>query len=135
LNQSRESLVEAFRRQNSEKRFDVIIDYVWGPPTEALLAAITAREFGTSNSETRLVQVGESAAPTMELPAAALRSVALVLMGTAGIPPLDVLSGALNQVFAHAAKGDLRIETEQLPLSELESAWNRPTSRRIVFCL
>jgi NADPH:quinone reductase-like Zn-dependent oxidoreductase len=134
LNQSRASLVEAFRRQNLEKRFDVIIDYVWGPPTEALLAAITAREFEASNCETRLVQVGESAAPTIELPAAALRSVALSLMGTAGIPPMHVLSGALNQVFAHATKGDLHIETEQLPLSELESAWNRPTSRRIVFC-
>jgi NADPH:quinone reductase-like Zn-dependent oxidoreductase len=134
LNQSRESLVEAFRRQNLEKRLDVIIDYLWGPPTEALLAAITAGEFRASNSETRLVQVGESAAPTIGLPAAALRSVALILMGTAGIPPMDVLSSALNQVFAHAAKGDLSIETEQLPLSELESAWNRPTSRRIVFC-
>jgi NADPH:quinone reductase-like Zn-dependent oxidoreductase len=134
LNQPGESLVEAFRRQNSEKRFDVIIDYVWGPPTEAFLAAITAHEFSANNSETRLVQVGESAAPTIQLPASALRSVALTLMGSAGIPPMDVLSGALNQVFAHAAKGDLHIETEQLPLSELESAWQRPTSRRIVFC-
>ena len=134
LNQPRESLVEAFRRQNSEKRFDVIIDYVWGPPTEALLAAITAREFGSSDSETRLVQVGESAAPSIQLSAAALRSVALTLMGTAGIPPMHVLSGALNQVLAHAAKGDLRIETEQLPLSALEAAWQCPTSRRIVFC-
>jgi NADPH:quinone reductase-like Zn-dependent oxidoreductase len=134
LNQPRESLIEAFRRQNSEKRFDVIIDYLWGPPTEALLAAITAREFSASNSETRLVQVGESAAASIQLPAAALRSIALILMGTAGIPPMDVLSTALNQVFAHAVKGDLRIETEQLRLSELETAWNRPTSRRIVFC-
>jgi NADPH:quinone reductase-like Zn-dependent oxidoreductase len=134
LNQPRESLVEAFRRQNSEKRFDVIIDYVWGPPSEALLAAITAREFASSDSETRLVQVGESAAPSIQLSAAALRSVALTLMGTAGIPPMDVLSGALNQVFAHAAKGDLQIETEQFPLSALEAAWQCPTSRRIVFC-
>lgn len=134
LNQSQGELINAFRRQISEKRFDVIIDYVWGPPTEALLTAITAREFAASNSETRLVQVGESAGPTIQLPAAVLRSVALTLMGTAGIPSMDVLSGAMNQVFAHAAKGDLRIETEQLPLSELESAWDRPTSRRIVFC-
>ena len=134
LNQPRESLVEDFRRQNSEKRFDVIIDYVWGPPTEALLAAITAHEFGANNSEMRLVQVGESAAQSIQLPAAALRSVALTLMGTAGVPPMDVLSGALNQVFSCAAKGDLRIETEQLPLAELEAVWNRPTSQRIVFC-
>lgn len=134
LNQSQESLAEAFRLQNREKRFDVILDYVWGAPTEAVLAAITAQEFAASGSEMRLVQAGESAGPTIQLSAAALRSTALTLMGTAGIPPMEVLSAALTQVFARAAEGRLRIETEQLPLSELEAAWSRPsTLRRLVF--
>src|SRR5262249_18805341 len=105
FNQPRESLTAAFRRENSEKRFDVIIDYVWGAPTEILLAALTAHEFAAGTSETRLVQVGESAAPTIQLPAAALRSTALTLMGTAGVPAMNVLSAALTQVFDHAARG------------------------------
>jgi hypothetical protein len=80
------------------------------------------------------VQVGDSAAPTIQLPAAVLRSTALSLTGTAGVPAMDVLSAALTQVLDHAAKGHLRIATEQLPLSELEAAWGRPsTSRRLVF--
>jgi hypothetical protein len=55
-------------------------------------------------------------------------------MGTAGIPAMEVLSAALTQILDHAAGGRLRIETEQLPLSELEEAWSRPaTSRRLVF--
>jgi hypothetical protein len=41
----------------------VIIDYLWGPPTEALLTAITGTEFAVAGSETRLVEVGESAGP------------------------------------------------------------------------
>src|SRR5262249_43198097 len=58
LDQPREVLIEALRRQNSARRFDVVIDYVWGPPLEALLAAITTHEFAAGGSETRIVQVG-----------------------------------------------------------------------------
>jgi NADPH2:quinone reductase len=134
LNQPREDLVAAFRRQNSEKRFDVILDYLWGRPTEALLDALAVQEFADNGSETRLVQVGESAAPAIQLRAAVLRSVAITIVGTAGIPPMDVLTGALHQVFNYAAEGRLRIETEQLPFSQIESAWNRTVSaRRLVF--
>ena len=80
------------------------------------------------------MQVGESAAPTIQLGAAALRSTALTLMGTAGIPAMDVLSAALTQVLGLAGNAQLRIETEQLPLSEVEAAWGRPaSSRRLVF--
>ena len=128
LHQPHDSLVAAFRQQNAEKRFDVIIDYVWGPPTEALLAAITTHEFAPASSEARLVQVGESAAPTINLPAAVLRSTALTILGTAGIPPMDVLTGAFHHVLTHAAQGRLRIDTESLPLAEVESVWARPTS-------
>src|SRR5467141_5262683 len=34
-------LIEAFRREAAQNRFDVVIDYLWGQPTEALLSAIT----------------------------------------------------------------------------------------------
>jgi NADPH2:quinone reductase len=136
LNLPREELVAALRRHNTERRFDLIIDYVWGSPTEALLEALTAHEFAPVGSETRLVQVGESAAPQIQLSAAVLRSTALTIMGTAGIPPMDVLTGTLQQVLASAAEGKLRIETEQVPLAEVEAAWQRPqssSSPRLVF--
>jgi NADPH2:quinone reductase len=133
LNQSHDSLVAAFRRQNAEKPFDVILDYVWGPPAEALLAAITTPEFAVIRNEARLVQVGESAASTINLPAAVLRSTALTILGTAGIPPMDLLTGALHHVLTHAAQGRIRIDTEKLPLAQVESAWRRPaTSPRLV---
>ena len=62
-----------------------------------------------------------------------LRSTALTILGTAGIPPRDVLVDALQQVMAHAASGELRIETERVPLADIENAWERDQQgRRLV---
>jgi NADPH2:quinone reductase len=118
-------LSEAFVREAGQSGFQVVIDYVWGRPAEAFLAAITRREFAAIQSETRLVQVGESAGATITFPAAVLRSTPLMLIGTAGIPARDVLVEAFQQVMAYAAKGELQIDTERVPLADIESAWQR----------
>lgn len=123
-------LSEAFLREAGQSGFQVVIDYVWGRPAEAFLAAITRKEFAAIKSETRFVQVGESAAPTISLPAAVLRSTALTILGTAGIPPREVLRDAFRQVMAHAAKGELHIDTERVPLADIEKAWPRDHSGR-----
>jgi NADPH2:quinone reductase len=126
LNQPEADLRKAFSQEAGEAGFNVVIDYVWGRPTEILLSAITRPEFAVVNSETRLVQVGESAGPTIALPAAVLRSTALTILGTAGIPSRDVLVAAMQQVLDWGAKGTLRIETDQVPLADIEQAWQRP---------
>jgi NADPH2:quinone reductase len=131
LDQSREELVESFRRHG---RYDVIIDYVWNGPTEALLTALTRDAFVVAGSEIRLIQVGESAGSQIQLSAAALRSAPLTIRGTAGMPPPDVLSDAFATVMGHAARGDLRVETERVTLADVEEAWQRDShGRRIVF--
>ncbi|HEY7403303.1 MAG TPA: zinc-binding alcohol dehydrogenase family protein [Candidatus Angelobacter sp.] len=126
-------LSQAFVREAGQSGIQVVIDYVWGAPAEAFLAAITRREFAVIQSETRYVQAGESAAPAITLPAAVLRSTALTIMGTAGIPARDVLGDALQQVMAHAAKRDLHIDTERVPLADIENSWLRDQpGRRLV---
>lgn len=126
-------LTESFRRVAGEKRFDVVIDYLWGPPTAALLAALARAEFAVAGSETRLVEVGESAGPTLALPAAVLRSTALTILGTGGIPSMDILASALQQVMSHAARGKLRVDSEQVRLRDIEGAWERESpGRRLV---
>jgi NADPH2:quinone reductase len=134
LNQPDDDLKKAFVSEAGEAGFNVVIDYLWGRPTEILLSAITRPEFAVVNPETRLVQVGESAGPTIALPAAVLRSTALTILGTAGIPSRDVLVAAMHQVLDLAAIGALKIETEAVPLAEIEQAWQRPESagRRLV---
>jgi len=119
-----QDLRESFAHEAGDSDFRVIIDYLWGRPTEVVLEALTRKEFATVKSETRLIQVGESAGPTISLPAAVLRSTALIL-GTAGIPPRDILTDAFQQVITRAARGELRIEVEQVSLGEVENAWQR----------
>jgi hypothetical protein len=97
------------------------------------LAALTRKEFAAVKSEIRLVQVGESAGTAISLPAAVLRSTPLTIMGTAGIPPYDVLMDAFQQVMTRAGRGELRVDVEKVPLDEVESAWQRGgQGRRIV---
>jgi NADPH:quinone reductase-like Zn-dependent oxidoreductase len=123
-------LSEAFVGEAGTSGFQVVIDYVWGQPAEAFLSAITRKAFAAVQSETRYVQVGESAGPTISLPAAVLRSTPLTIMGTAGIPPRDILVDALQQVMAHAASGELQIDTERIPLADIEAAWQREQGGR-----
>jgi NADPH2:quinone reductase len=107
---------------------------VWGRPAEVFLAAITRKEFAAIKSETRFVQVGESAGPTISLPAAVLGSTALTILGTAGIPPRDILVDAFQKVMARAGSGELDADTERIPLAEIENAWERdqPGSRLVI---
>jgi NADPH:quinone reductase-like Zn-dependent oxidoreductase len=134
LDQPEDSLKSAFAQEAGDAGFDVIIDYLWGRPTETLLAAITKPEFATIKNETRLVQAGESAGPTIALPAAVLRSTALTILGTAGIPSREILVDAMQQVLSRATRGELRVETERVSLADIEDVWQRPeqSGRRIV---
>jgi len=134
LDQAADALKEAYLSEMGETGFDVILDYLWGEPTEDLLAALTKGEFTVAGKETRLVQVGESAGATIRLPAAVLRSTAVTILGTAGMPPREVLFDAMKEVLQRGATGELRIETERAALAEIESVWKRPGTpgRRIV---
>ncbi len=133
LDQAAEALKEAYLSEMGPG-FDVILDYLWGEPTEALLAALTKGEFTVAGKETRLVQVGESAGATIKLPAAVLRSTAVTILGTAGMPPREVLFDAMKEVLQRGAMGELRIETERAAMADVESAWKRAgtAGRRIV---
>jgi NADPH:quinone reductase-like Zn-dependent oxidoreductase len=120
-----EELAGEFAREGGASGFQVVIDYLWGRPTEIFLEAITRKEFAVVRAEIRLMQVGESAGSAISLPAAVLRSTALTILGTAGIPPRDILVEALQRVMGHAAAGDLGMETERVTLADIENAWNR----------
>jgi len=128
LDKTGQDLTEAFAREAGDDGFDVIIDYLWGPPTEALLAAIARRDLNPALSRVRLIEVGESAGPTISLAAATLRSSKLEILGAgsgnASASP-DTWLEAIRQLLSYVASGKLRIEIERVPLSEVEDAWQR----------
>jgi len=133
LNAPEDELCARFACEAGEGGFQVVLDYLWGRPVEVLLAALARKEFAIAKTETRLVQVGESAGQTISLPAAVLRSMALTITGTAGIPPIEVLVNALQKVMAHGASGELTVATESVALAEIEESWVRDyPGRRVV---
>jgi NADPH:quinone reductase-like Zn-dependent oxidoreductase len=134
LGQPEDAVREAFAAE-AAKGIDVIIDYLWGRPTELLLEAL-GKGFKTGSTRaTRLVEVGESAGRTISLPGALLRSVDLTVLGSGfGAAALDKILAAIPGLFKMAAEGELHINAEPVPLADVETAWNRvEKGRRIVF--
>jgi NADPH:quinone reductase-like Zn-dependent oxidoreductase len=134
LTQDDDSIREAFVVE-ARKGIDVVIDYLWGRPTELLLEALAKGFDPNAGRSTRLVEVGESAGKAITLPGATLRSINLKLMGSGlGSVPLDRVLGAIPTFFAMAAAGSLKVAAEPVPLAEVEAAWSRKQNgKRIVF--
>lgn len=121
-----DELTRAFVREAGSKGFDIVLDYVWGHPTEVLLETLTRHDLKSVASRTRLVQIGEMAGSTIALPAAALRSSGLELYGAGGgSVPHQAIFEAFPQIWGLAADGRLRIATEPVPLADVERAWQR----------
>lgn len=126
LSQSDEDLALAFSREALRGHFDIVLDYVWGHPTEVLLAALTGHDVRAESRGVRLIEIGEMAGPTICLSAAALRSSGIEISGTGGgSVPHSVIFDAFPKVWALAASGQLHIDIERVPLADVESAWRR----------
>ena len=127
-------VVEAFAQEVRDGGFDIVLDYLWGRPTELLFGALTRKGFPLARSGTRLVQIGESAGQVISLPAAALRSAAVTIVGSGTMPSLDVVSESYQQLMNLAARGQLQIDVEPVPLADIERAWTRSDlhGRRLV---
>jgi len=127
---------EAFMAE-AANGIDVVIDYLWGRPTELLLEALAKGFRPTATRPTRLVEVGSSAGNTITLPGAVLRSIDLTLKGSGfGSVQLDRILAAIPELFAMAAAGKLKVAVEPVPLPEVESAWTKvEKGRRIVFTI
>jgi NADPH:quinone reductase-like Zn-dependent oxidoreductase len=134
LGQPDRELVEAFREAGGDG-FDVILDYLWGRPAEVLVGALTDHEPTAEASRIRLVQIGGMAGSTISLPAAALRSSGLEIMGSGGgSVSMEDVTALFPRLLDLAASGELRVDTEQVPLSDVEGVWRRDQQgRRLVF--
>jgi len=126
-------VVEAFAREVRDAGCDIVLDFLWGRPTELLFAGLTRKGF-SARSGTRLVQIGESAGQVISLPAAALRSAAVTIAGSGSMPAFDVVSQSYQQLMNLAAQGQLHIDVEPVPLADIERAWARTDlhGRRLV---
>jgi NADPH:quinone reductase-like Zn-dependent oxidoreductase len=135
LDQPDQKLTAALIREANHTHFDIILDYLWGHPTEVLLDALTGHDVKAQSSRIRLIEIGEMAGPAISLSAGALRSSGLELYGSGGgTIPHTAIFDAFPQVWALAAAGKLSIDTEAVALADVENAWQRQDlpGRRVV---
>ena len=135
LNQGRESVVASLRSEWGKDRFDVVLDYVWGNPAENLHEAISQKGRGFAASRIRYVQVGESAGPTIALPATDTRSGGPELIGSGfGSVSIEQIFAAVAEFLKEAENETFQIKTTAAPLSEIEALWNfEQQGTRLVF--
>lgn len=133
IDQPRKNLVETFA-STAKEGIDIVLDYLWGAPTEALVEALTGKDLIAAPRRTRLIEIGAIAGPTIALPGAALRSSGLEIYGSGGgSVPRHAIAEAIPEILERAARGELTMETKAVPLADVETAWNQKQDRRVVF--
>jgi NADPH2:quinone reductase len=96
---------------------DVILDGLYGLPLQAALPACAPHA--------RVVNIGNLAGATAQLPAGLLRGRQLTLTGFAGLlTPLREKRTALNWLWAKLTSDELRIDVRTFTLGQLPAAWS-----------
>jgi NADPH:quinone reductase-like Zn-dependent oxidoreductase len=112
---------------------DVVLDYLWGEPTEA---AMTGVVMGRSDRGAPLtwIEIGSVAGPTAVIPSAALRAARLSIVGSGqGSVPTRQIVEELPAIAAAISTGTFDLDVETVPLADVERAWREPaTSARVV---
>ncbi|MFD1450127.1 MULTISPECIES: quinone oxidoreductase family protein [Oceanobacillus] len=123
LKQSEDNLSASFKKEVDEG-IDIILDFLWGPPTETLLKSIVPKEISLNGHRTHLVQIGEKAGSDLKLPASALRTSGLEISGgAAGITPAFIEEGT-NLIWKWLKEGKLHMDMENVLLQDIENVWN-----------
>ncbi len=124
---SDEALAQAYVDAKGDG-YDVVVDYLWGRPTEILLRSLVPQTFAFPKP-TRLIQVGESADAGLVLAAESLRTSGVEIYGAAkGFSP-QTMQEVYSQVVTWAQSGELTFDVVKVPLSEIETAWQRTDLR------
>ena len=125
LKQPDSRVTEALKREAGDAGYAVILDFLWGHPTELLLGALVPDKLSFARQRVRLVQIGEAASPNISLSADTLRTSGLeIIGGSAGLTP-EALGEGTAQVWDWIRAGKLHAEVEPVPLKDIERTWKR----------
>jgi len=132
LSQPDADLTAALAAEAGQTGYDVVADYLWGHPTEVFIDSLIREDIEVRTLRTRLVQAGQMAGADIRLPASALRSAGLEVlgMGTGTMPPYEQIGEMLTDLMGRLASGEVSIETEQVPLADVAAVWNRDQQGR-----
>jgi NADPH:quinone reductase-like Zn-dependent oxidoreductase len=133
LSSDGDALQAAFARAIAEDGIDVVLDYLWGPSAERLLAAIAKSK--NTGRPARFVQIGSSGGGTIALPYAVIRSYPLQMIGCGiGSVSYDVMLQSIAESLQAGANGGLVVESRAVPLASVAEHWADTSSTvRTVF--
>lgn len=119
-------LDEQFDDVLREYNIDVILDYLWGDSAERIIRAIARNDSGVVAPRVRFVQIGAVSGGDIRLPAAALRSSGLEIVGS-GLRSVSnaTLMESIGEMLRWARVAGLSVDVATAPLSEVATAWNR----------
>ena len=102
---------------------DVVLDYLWGEPTADALRAIVPHRADDAQSLT-WVQIGSVAGPDSLIPSAALRAVALQIVGSGqGSVDAGDIRDEIATLAKELVKGSFALATRAVPLADVETTW------------
>lgn len=103
-------------REATDGGADLVLDMLWGEPAVAALSAMKPHG--------RLIQVGNSADRNADILAGTLRGGSYSILGHRNFwASPEERERAFTLMCEHAAKGDLKLETEVRPLDKVAEAW------------
>ncbi|HVV07712.1 zinc-binding dehydrogenase [Amycolatopsis sp.] len=107
---------------------DVVLDYLWGEPTEqAMRTLLTAR--ADRAKPLTWTQIGSVAGAEITLPSFLLRAGALNILGSGqGSVTTAGIVAELPALADEIAKGTLAIDPLPFPLEQVEKAWQAPAA-------
>jgi NADPH:quinone reductase-like Zn-dependent oxidoreductase len=122
----------------AEGPYDLIVDYLWGAPAEAVFAALVRTDGHARGAplRTRYILVGVSAGGVAALPAMALRVAPVQLFGSGigGPASLADAATAYESLLQQVAAGEISVDVDAVPLADVEKTWPQAGSdRRVVF--
>jgi NADPH:quinone reductase-like Zn-dependent oxidoreductase len=104
--------------QAAGRPIDIALDYLCGPPAEAVLEALAPGG--------RIVHIGTTVAAEMKLSGQSLRRTSADILGFAYYhAPIEAQQAAYASLCRHAAEGRIVIDFESLPLTKVREAWDR----------
>lgn len=122
---------------HNETPIDIIVDYIWGHSVEMILSAFKGD--GTFSHKTKLITIGGMSGDTIQLSSQILRATDIQISGS-GLGSWTkeesalLFSEIIPEMFQAAIDGKLKIETEDVDIKNIESAWNAEiqTGKRLV---
>ena len=118
-----------------ERGVDIVLDYLWGPSAEEIIAAATS--VAPSDQSIRFIQIGTASAPTITLPGSPLHSSRIELAGS-GIGSVSpaAISEILTKLLNAARAARFTLETRAFPLDRVGDAWSiQAATPRIVLTM